>query len=137
MVRRVAKAAYANQVIVTMGAKPLMDSSHPYTKTNIDAMQQAMCNLKEAGLKMWLYLSKNEPGFQLGLSRKACEEWGIKKGSYYNGIEDLKNNGYLVEVGSNEYQFNEIPIIITNEEPIGFEDSADEEEDTRENAWGF
>ena len=38
MVRRVAKAAYANQVVVTMGAKPLMDSSHPYTKTNIDAM---------------------------------------------------------------------------------------------------
>ena len=76
---------------------------------NIDALQQAIMTLKGSGLKMWLYLNKNQDNYRFELSRKACEEWGIKKDSYYDGFKDLVNNGYLrpSKPGSNIYYFFE------------------------------
>ena len=131
-------ATYANQIVITMGAKPIMDESHPYTRMNIDAMQQAMMCLKEAGLKMWLYLSKNQSGFDLKLSRAECEKWGIKKGSYYNGITDLKENGYLVQVDGNQQQFNEVPILVVDRDVKGFEETPIEVvEEKKEAVWDF
>ena len=58
---------------------------------------------------MWLYLNKNQDNYRFGLSQKACEEWGIKKDSYYDGIKDLIANGYLrqSQPGSNLYIFYE------------------------------
>ena len=58
---------------------------------------------------MWLYLCKNKEGYQFELSRKACEDWGIKKDSYYDGFKDLVNNGYLrlSHPNSNIYYFFE------------------------------
>jgi hypothetical protein len=43
------------------------------------------------------------------LSQKACHDWGIKKDSYYAGVEELVSKGYLVPiyVGSNIYKFYE------------------------------
>jgi hypothetical protein len=43
------------------------------------------------------------------LSQKACRDWGIKKDSYYAGVEELVSKGYLVPiyVGSNIYKFYE------------------------------
>ena len=76
---------------------------------NQDALQQAMTKLKGSGLKMWLYLCKNQEKYQFELSRQACLEWGIKKDSYYDGFNDLVNNGYLrlSRPGSNVYHFFE------------------------------
>ena len=76
---------------------------------NLDALRQAMNCLKGSGLKMWLYLNKNQDNYRFGLSQKACEEWGIKKDSYYDGIKDLIANGYLrqSQPGSNLYIFYE------------------------------
>ena len=97
-------ATYANQIVVTMGAKPIMDESHPYTRMNIDAMQQAMMCLKEAG----------------------------------NGITDLKENGYLVQVDGNQYQFNEVPILVVDRDVKGFEESpAEAVEEKKESVWDF
>ena len=58
---------------------------------------------------MWIYINKNQDGYQFELSRKACEEWGIKKDSYYDGLRDLENNRYLRQAkpGSNIYHFFE------------------------------
>ena len=76
---------------------------------NLEALQQAMNRLKGSGLKMWLYINKNQDNYRFELSRKACEEWGIKKDSYYDGIKDLIANGYLrqSQPGSNLYIFYE------------------------------
>lgn len=43
------------------------------------------------------------------MSQKACHNWGIKKDSYYAGVEELVSKGYLVPiyVGSNIYKFYE------------------------------
>ena len=58
---------------------------------------------------MWLYLNKNQDHYRFGLSRVDCAEWGIRKDSYYDGIKDLINNGYLrqSQPGSNLYIFYE------------------------------
>ena len=70
-----------------------------------------MLNLKECGLKMWLYFNKNKNKHSFELSAKACEAWGIKKNSYYRGIEELEKHGYLepIKEGSNVYNFYEYP----------------------------
>lgn len=76
---------------------------------NQDALRQAMGILKGSGLKMWLYINKNQDGYRFELSRQACAEWGIKKDSYYDGFNDLVNKGYLrlSQPGSNIYYFYE------------------------------
>ena len=76
---------------------------------NLDALRQAMNCLKGSGLKMWLYLNKNQDNYRLALSRVDCAEWGIRKDSYYDGIKDLIANGYLrqSQPGSNLYIFYE------------------------------
>lgn len=58
---------------------------------------------------MWLYLNKNQENYRFALSQKACEEWGIKKDSYYDGIKDMITHGYLrqSQPGSNLYIFYE------------------------------
>ena len=60
---------------------------------------------------MWLYLNKNQEHYALELSRADCLEWGIKKDSYYDGIEELIEKGYLIRKcdGSNLYTFYESP----------------------------
>ena len=69
-----------------------------------------MTALKGETLKLWLYLNKNQSGFQLELSQKACEQWGIKKDAYYTARKKLITLGYLVpkEEGSNIYIFHEV-----------------------------
>ena len=76
---------------------------------NLDALRQAMNCLKGSGLKMWLYLNKNQNNYRFGLSRVDCAAWGIRKDSYYDGIKDLIANGYLrqSQPGSNLYIFYE------------------------------
>ena len=76
---------------------------------NLDALRQAMSVLKGSGLKMWLYLNKNQDNYRFALSRVDCAEWGIRKDSYYDGIKDLIANGYLrqSQPGSNLYIFYE------------------------------
>lgn len=70
-------------------------------------MQNASMNLKDGAFKLWLYLAKNQNNEKWILSQKACEKWGIKKDSYYRGIEQLKEKKYLIEVGDSEFDFYE------------------------------
>ena len=61
---------------------------------------------------MWLYFNKNQNKYEFELSPKDCEMWGIKKSSYYRGIEELEKFGYLkpIKEGSNIYRFYEYPV---------------------------
>lgn len=98
-----------NQKIVQIARRTKRDKDNLYAMTNLEALQQAMNILKGSGLKMWLYLNKNQDNFRFDLSRQACEEWGIKKDSYYDGIRNLIDKGYLrpLRAGSNIYIFFE------------------------------
>ena len=98
-----------NQKIVQIARRTKRDKENLYAMTNLEALQQAMNTLKGSGLKMWLYLNKNQDNYRFDLSRQACEEWGIKKDSYYDGIRNLIDKGYLrpMRAGSNIYIFFE------------------------------
>ena len=102
--------AVANQDIIIIGEREPFDTKHAFGRIHSNALQQAMTALKGETLKLWLYLNKNQSGFQLELSQKACEQWGIKKDAYYTARKKLIKLGYLVpkEEGSNIYIFHEV-----------------------------
>lgn len=100
-----------NQKTIQIARRTKRDKDHLYAMMNLDAIQRAMNDLKGSGLKMWLYLNKNQDNYQFELSRQACSEWGIKKDSYYDGLKNLEEKGYLhpVRPGSSIYVFYEAP----------------------------
>ena len=107
----------ANQRIIQIKWREERDTDHLYTPLNIDVTFQAMEDLKYSGFKMWFYINKNQKAFKIELSQAACAKVGIKKDSYYNGINELIEKGYLVPVreGSNIYNFYELPVSIAME----------------------
>ena len=112
----------ANQKIVQIAPRTKRDSENLFAMMNIDALQAAVQNLKGSALKMWLYFNKNQDSYKFELSQKACLAWGIKKDSYYAGIEELIRKGYLLPIyeGSNIYYFYEKP---KAEKPIDFSET--------------
>lgn len=100
-----------NQKIVEIGTRTIRNGNNLYATMNLDALQQAMKTLKGSSLKMWLYFNKNQEHYAFELSRADCLEWGIKKDSYYDGVRELVEKGYLVQAreGSNYYTFYESP----------------------------
>lgn len=112
----------ANQKIVRISKRMPRDREHLYATMNLDALQFAMQELKGSSFKLWAYFNKNQDNYQFELSQKACEEWGIKKDSYYSAVKDLIDRGYLVPITpySNIYDFHEIA---TSEIPIYFSEN--------------
>lgn len=102
--------SYSNQKIVRIGNREKRDAQHIYSTMNIEAMQEAMMELRGETFKLWCYLNKNQEGYQFELSQKECEKWGIKKDVYYAAVKKLVELGYLVpiEEGSNIYVFFEL-----------------------------
>ena len=100
-----------NQKKIRIAKRTKRSKTNLYATMNIDALQAAVRNLKGSALKMWLYFNKNQEDFELELSQKACAAWGIKKDSYYDGIEELTRKRYLLPThwGSNVYYFYESP----------------------------
>lgn len=101
-----------NQKIVQIGKRTVRNGQNLYATMNLEALQLATKTLKGSSLKMWLYLNKNQEKYTFELSRAACLEWGIKKDSYYDGIRELTEKGYLIQAreGSNLYTFYESPL---------------------------
>ena len=98
-----------NQKTVKLAPRTKRDSEHLYSMNNLDALQMAMKTLNGSGLKLWLYLNKNQDGYRFELSRVDCANWGIKKDSYYKAVEELIQKGFLVQdhFGSNLFWFHE------------------------------
>ena len=104
---------YPNQFIITFPPQPKTDANHPYYKVNLDALQNAMNDLKKSGsLKLWMYLAIHSDMSSFGLSKKACEEWGLKKDAYYAAWEELEQKGYLKKIGNDRFDFTQIPVVI-------------------------
>ena len=102
-------AKFANQFKVTIGNR-LRDTNHPYVLMGVIPFQRACQELDQINsLKLWLYLSHNQDGFELDLSQKAAEAWGIKRSSYYRAVEQLIEKGYLVAMDEKHFRFKEIP----------------------------
>lgn len=108
-----------NQKTVKLAPRVRRDAEHLYSMNNLDALQAAMQTLNGSGLKLWLYLNKNQDGYRFELSRIDCAKWGIKKDSYYSAVEELIQKGFLVQdhYGSNMFWFHEAAV---SERPKSF-----------------
>ena len=98
-----------NQKTIKLAQRTRRDAEHLYSMNNLEALQSAMQVLNGSGLKLWLYMNKNQDGYRFELSRVDCAKWGIKKDSYYSAVEELINKGFLVQdhFGSNLFWFHE------------------------------
>ena len=125
-----------NQKIVQIAPRTKRDAEHLFATMNINALQAAVQDLKGSALKLWLYFNKNQDGYHFELSQKACQDWGIKKDSYYAGVEELVSKGYLVPiyVGSNIYKFYEKAIA---EKPKEFSENENRSADFQKMPFDF
>ena len=98
-----------NQKTIKLAQRTRRDAEHLYSMNNLEALQLAMQVLNGSGLKLWLYMNKNQDGYRFELSRVDCAKWGIKKDSYYSAVEELINKGFLVQdhYGSSLFWFHE------------------------------
>lgn len=99
----------SKQIRVKIMPRIVRDKNHLYATINLDAMNQAMNILRGEHFKLWLYLNKNQEGYEFDLSQKACEAWGIKKDTYHKAKASLVEAGYLVSSDGSHFQFYEFP----------------------------
>lgn len=127
-----------NQKIVQLAHRTARDKNHLYAMMNIDALQAAMQILNGSGLKLWLYLNKNQNNYRMELSRVDCAKWGIKKDSYYSAVDELIKKGFLVQDhnGSNVFWFHEKAVPVkSNHLPENQTEESEEPKKVSENPY--
>ena len=98
-----------NQLVVEVQKEPC-DKTHLYSMRNLEAEAAAARDLKYSTMILWLYLSRNQNGYELALSPKDVEEtMGLSERTYRTCKDELIEKGYLVKVGDNQYMFYEMP----------------------------
>lgn len=90
--------------------KEVSDRENLYAIINLDALNLAIGILSHTTFKLWMYLDKNQKGYEFALSRQgAMKALNISKGTYKKAFDELTAEGYLVENGKNQYDFYELP----------------------------
>lgn len=99
-----------NQLVVEVQKEPC-DKAHLYSMRNLEAEAAAARDLKYSSMILWLYLSRNQNGYELALSPKDVEEtMGLSERTYRTCKNELMEKGYLVQVKGNRYMFYEKPL---------------------------
>ena len=100
---------FPNQNIVIVKKSPCKNN---FLQVNNEEWMQASkdCGKSFNAFKLWLYLAANEIGYEKALSPVAVEKvLDMKKTSYYDSIEKLREKGYLVDIGGNKLAFYTTP----------------------------
>ena len=98
---------YANQKVITIN-KAKTDRENTYATINKECLMKAITELTHNELKIYLYLASNQNGFQLALSSAdIADKTNASKRKIQESINSLIEKGYLVETGSNSYDFIE------------------------------
>lgn len=87
-----------NQKLIVVN-KAESNKKNLYCILNLQALDKA-CNVlqSKAGVKLYLYLAKNQDKYIFALSSKDFEEWAaVGKTAYDTAIQELIDNGYLVK----------------------------------------
>ena len=72
--------------------------------------QAAARDLGAHALLLYLYLASNADGYKLALSPAAIRQTiGMPQQTYRDQFNKLLDKGYLVETGTNQYEFFEVP----------------------------
>ena len=81
-----------------------------YTVTNIDSLSYAMNELSYSGLRLWLYLAKNQDKFTFWLSPIDVRTFtGLSIASYRRAFSELEEKRFLVPSKKNYFDFYETP----------------------------
>ena len=86
-----------NQKLIIVN-KAESNKKNLYCVLNLQALDRA-CNVlqSKAGIKLYLYLAKNQDKYTFALSSRHFEEWaGVSKTAYDTAVKELIDNGYLV-----------------------------------------
>lgn len=86
-----------NQKLIIVNKAKSNKENH-YCILNLKSLDRA-CSLlqSKAGIKLYLYLAKNQHKFILSLSSADFIEWaGVSRTAYNTSISELIENGYLV-----------------------------------------
>ena len=98
-----------NQKTITI-VKDKCDKQNYYATYNLEALQNAMLDLKGETFKLWCYLGKNQNNYEFALSKVDALNWGMgSKSSYDRAVKELIDKKYLVETSPNHYDFYETP----------------------------
>lgn len=122
-----AKANKQKKVIIKERVK--CDKEHIYTQINIESLTHAMADLTHgSGLEVWLYLVKNQQGYEPDLSSKdANDSFGIAQKRFQKGVNELIEKGYLNWIDTpygNTWEFIEYPKEKIEEDPSSNLDEA-------------
>ena len=100
----------SNQVLVNVKDNQCIEIHLPPMR-NVEAECAAARDLKYSSMILWLYLSRNQNGYELALSPKDVEEtMGLSERTYRTCKNELMEKGYLVQVKGNRYMFYEKPL---------------------------
>ena len=98
---------YPNQKVITIN-KAKADRENTYATINKECLVKAITGLTHNELKIYLYLASNQNGFKMALSSAdIAEKTNASKRKIQESINSLIEKGYLVETGSNSYDFIE------------------------------
>lgn len=104
------KASYPNQRVVKIVNE---QTKQPFAQFNIDILNKAAKDLipvYPAAFEVWIYLSKNQTGFEAVLSPEIItEDFGISVDRYQRGFNTLKEKGYLEQVSKTLFIFHQMP----------------------------
>lgn len=78
--------------------KTQSDKDHPYSIINVAAMKEAMKTLRPNAFKLWCYLTCNQDGYELGLSKEdVTNKCNMGRNTYYTAVNELIEKNYLVK----------------------------------------
>ena len=86
-------AKYPNQKKYVIDKKQISEYFASYDKLGI---ADACSSLKGSGFKVWCYLLSNIDNFEWSISPQHAEnEWGIKRSTFYDGLQELEDKGFI------------------------------------------
>lgn len=105
-----------NQRIIKIIKSPT-DKQHLYTANNLQALFEAMQNLKSlCGFKLYMYLAKNQNNYEFALSSQDfCESAGCSMSAYNTAFKELVEKGYLIQKAGSKTNFTFIDKVSNQE----------------------
>lgn len=98
---------YPNQKLVVVN-KAESNKKKLYCILNLQALDLATNVLQsKAGLKLYLYIAKNQDKYIFALSSDDFMKWaGVKKTAYDTAVRELIDNGYLVKRSQTKHTYD-------------------------------
>lgn len=104
-------ANYANQKTIKINrTTPKVGDGNRFLQIYETSICEASKNLTPNGFKLYLYLATNKDGYNADYSPQAfANKYGVGIDSARRITQNLIDNGYLIHLGGNKYEFYETP----------------------------